>query len=96
MLDNAIKFTEEGTIYIVIEKKDVIEKKVLINIKDTGYGIDQTIITKLFSKFTTKSKGGTGLGLFISKNIIESHGGDIHAYNNKGKGATFGFSLPLL
>ena len=96
LLDNAIKFTEEGTVYIVIEKKDVSEKKVLINIKDTGYGIDQTIITKLFSKFTTKSKGGTGLGLFISKSIIESHGGNMHAYNNRDKGATFGFSLPLL
>lgn len=62
-----------------------------------GYGIDQSTIPKLFSNFTTKSKGGTGLGLFISKNIIDAHGGQIYAYNNKeGKGATFGFSLPIL
>ncbi len=97
LLSNAIKFTNEGTIEIIFEKKEDYENKALINIKDTGQGIDQSIIPKLFSKFTTKSKGGTGLGLFISKSIIESHGGKIHAYNNKdGKGATFGFSLPLV
>ncbi len=99
LLSNAIKFTNKGTIDIIIEKKDNDnEKKVLINVKDTGQGIDQNIISKLFSKFTTKSKGeGTGLGLFISKGIIEAHGGQIYAYNNKdGKGATFGFRLPLV
>ncbi len=67
-----------------------------INIKDTGSGIDSSIIPHLFSKFATKSKGGTGLGFYISKNIIEAHGGNIWAKNNKdGKGATFSFSLPL-
>jgi signal transduction histidine kinase len=98
MLSNSIKFTNKGTIEIIIEKKDEDDKKkVLINIKDTGHGIDPSIISKLFSKFTTKSNGGIGLGLFISKNIIEAHGGQIYAYNNKdGKGATFGFSLPLV
>ncbi len=98
LLNNAIKFTNKGTIDIIIEKNDDDEKKVLINVKDTGHGIDQTIIPKLFSKFTTKSKGeGTGLGLFISKSIIESHGGQIYAYNNiDDKGATFGFSLPFV
>jgi signal transduction histidine kinase len=60
-------------------------------------GIDQIILPKLFSKFTTKSKGGTGLGLYISKNIIEAHGGQIWAENNKDrKGSTFGFSLPRI
>jgi two-component system, OmpR family, sensor histidine kinase VicK len=96
LLNNAIKFTNKGTIKILIEKKYT-EKKVFINIKDSGRGIDQTIIPKLFSKFTTKSKGGTGLGLFISKNVIEGHGGQIWAKNNTdGKGATFGFSLPFV
>ena len=78
------------------EKQDR-ENKVFINVKDTGFGIDQSILPKLFSKFATKSKegGGTGLGLYISKNIVEAHGGHIWAENNKdGKGATFGFSLP--
>ncbi len=70
LLNNAIKFTNEGTIDIVIEKKDGYdeeEKKVFINVKDTGTGIDQSIISKLFSKFITKSKEGTGLGLYIKK-----------------------------
>ena len=97
LLNNAIKFTDKGFIDITIEKKgDDGENKVLINVKDSGFGIDPSIIPKLFSKFTTKSKGGTGLGLFISKKIIEAHGGQIYAYNNKDeKGATFGFILPL-
>ena len=64
--------------------------------KDTGSGIHEEILPKLFTKFATKSDKGTGLGLFISKNIIEAHGGRIWAKNNEdGKGATFSFSLPL-
>jgi two-component system, OmpR family, sensor histidine kinase VicK len=51
---------------------------------------------RLFEKFTTKSFQGTGLGLFISKNIVEAHGGEIWAENNvDGKGATFSFTLPI-
>jgi signal transduction histidine kinase len=64
-------------------------------VKDTGIGIDPDILPRLFTKFATKSKKGTGLGLFISKSIIEAHGGRIWAENNKdGKGATFKFALP--
>jgi signal transduction histidine kinase len=98
LLNNAIKFTDAGIIDLVIEKPDD-KNKVFINIKDTGCGIDPSIFPKLFSKFVTKSEegGGTGLGLYISKNIIESHGGKIWATNNKdGKGCTFGFSLPIV
>ena len=96
LLNNAIKFTEEGIIKILIEKKSD-EQKVVISIKDTGSGIDSSIANHLFSKFITKSKGGTGLGLYISKNIIEAHGGKMWAKNNKdGKGSTFSFSLPSL
>ena len=69
----------------------------IISIKDTGTGIDPEILPKLFSKFASRSFQGTGLGLFISKSIIEAHGGRIWAENNaNGKGATFTFSLPLL
>ncbi len=102
LLNNAIKFTngeeEKGNrgsrITISIEKKDNL---VVVSIKDDGKGIDHKIFPRLFEKFVTKSKiGGTGLGLFISKSIVESHGGGIWAENNyDGKGATFGFSLPL-
>lgn len=71
--------------------------EVIVSIKDTGIGIDRDLFPKLFSKFAVTSEtGGTGLGLFISKNIIESHGGRIWAENNiDGKGATFSFSLPI-
>ncbi|MGA9154186.1 MAG: HAMP domain-containing sensor histidine kinase, partial [Candidatus Nitrosopolaris sp.] len=74
--------------------------KIVVRINDTGSGIDSEVLPKLFTKFartTTKSRTGTGLGLFISKNIIEAHGGRIWGKNNNssGKGATFGFSLPF-
>jgi signal transduction histidine kinase len=91
---NAIKFTngEGGNISIMSEKKD---NQLIVSIKDTGSGIDPDILPRLFSKFVTKSFEGTGLGLFISKSIIEAHGGKIWAGNNSnGKGATFSFILP--
>jgi signal transduction histidine kinase len=93
LLSNAVKFTtkEKGTIFVRTEKKD---SEIVVSIKDTGQGIDPEILPKLFTKFTTKSSSGTGLGLFISKSIIEAHGGKIWAENNPGVGATFGFGIP--
>jgi signal transduction histidine kinase len=71
--------------------------EVVISIKDRGTGIDIDIKDKLFTKFATKSYTGLGLGLFISKSIVEAHGGKIWAHNNTdGKGATFAFSLPII
>ena len=68
----------------------------IFSVKDTGVGIDREILPRLFDKFASKSFQGTGLGLFISKSIIEAHGGKIWAENNHdGVGATFGFSLPI-
>jgi signal transduction histidine kinase len=94
MLSNALRFTEDGTISVSVENKD---GQAIVNIRDSGQGIDPGIFPRLFTKFATKSEtGGTGLGLFISKSIIEAHGGKIFAENNSvGKGATFSFSLPL-
>jgi signal transduction histidine kinase len=70
--------------------------EVVVRVKDRGSGIDPTIQSRLFSKFVTKSEMGLGLGLFISKGIIEAHGGKLWAENNSdGKGATFSFSLPV-
>ena len=68
-----------------------------MSISDTGLDIDSDILPRLFTKFATKSTTGTGLGLFISKSIIEAHGGKIWGKNNypEGKGATFTFSLPV-
>ena len=66
-----------------------------ISVTDTGSGIDPAIMPRLFSKFATKSHKGTGLGLYISKAIVEAHGGKIWAENNKdGRGAKFTFILP--
>ena len=65
--------------------------------KDTGEGISDKILSKLFTKFATSDPTtGTGLGLYICKNIIEAHGGRIWAENNSGeKGAIFSFTLPI-
>jgi signal transduction histidine kinase len=95
LLSNSIKFTEKGTISITTQKSSD-SQEVVVRVKDTGCGIDQEILPRLFSKFVTKSDtGGTGLGLYISKSIIEAHGGKIWAENNKSeKGATFSFCLP--
>ena len=73
------------------------ENEILVSIKDTGTGIHSEVLPKLFTKFATKTlTGGTGLGLFISKSIIEMHGGRIWATNNKeGVGATITFTLPI-
>ena len=93
LLSNAVKFTKEGRITINAEKKDT---QVLVSIKDPGSGIQPELMPKLFSKYVTNSPLGTGVGLFISKSIIEAHGGKIWAENNAdAKGATFWFSLPV-
>lgn len=95
LLSNAIKFTHEGSISVIIDKSKS-ANEVVVSIKDTGSGLDPDILSRLFSKFATKSDKGTGLGLFISKSIIEANGGRIFAENNvSGKGATFTFILPI-
>ena len=102
---------EEGNITIIIEEKIkdkddenygnvanfVNQAYAVITIKDNGIGIDKDILPLLFTKFASKSFQGTGLGLYISKNIIEAHGGKIGARNNedRNRGATFSFSIPL-
>ena len=110
LLDNAIKFTKTGRISVQLKKKKgkkILEKKqVVVSVRDEGSGIDPSVMPRLFTKFATKSEKGTGLGLFISKSIIQAHGGEIWARNNtlkrsrKGKpvytsGATFSFGLPV-
>jgi two-component system, OmpR family, sensor histidine kinase VicK len=95
LLSNSVKFTIKGTIKITTNIKD--DKKVILSIKDTGSGINSEIFPRLFSKFATKSDIGTGLGLFITKSIVEAHGGKISAENNaEGKGATFVLVLPII
>jgi signal transduction histidine kinase len=102
LLSNAIKFIdhEGGSIQIITEMANIEEhfsnSHIVVAIKDTGKGIDPEIMPKLFSKFSTNSQHGTGLGLYISKNIVEAHGGRIWARNNEdGIGACFYFTLPI-
>ena len=107
LLDNAVKFTmdREGTITVIVERKEKGKQElnnhaqqVIVSIKDPGRGIDPEIFPRLFTKFATKSEtGGTGLGLYICKGIIEAHDGKIWAENNSdGKGAIFSFTLPIV
>ena len=93
LLNNAVKFTQKGHITISTERTD---SDAIVRVKDTGSGIDPEIYPRLFSKFASKSYQGTGLGLFISKSIVEAHGGKIWVENNKNEnGVTFIFTLPL-
>src|SRR5918995_708037 len=110
LLNNAIKFTAKGKITLNTEdienelnsretkleqKNEQQSREIQVSIKDTGTGLSQAILPKLFSKFVSTDSGGTGLGLFVSKNIVEAHGGKIQAQNNDdGKGATFSFIIP--
>jgi two-component system, OmpR family, sensor histidine kinase VicK len=96
LLSNAIKFTNNGGDICINIQKDDIAKLIIVSVMDAGPGIDPEILPRLFTKFASKSFEGTGLGLYISKNIVEAHGGRIWAENNPdGKGATFSFSLPV-
>jgi nitrogen-specific signal transduction histidine kinase len=100
LLANAIKFTskrKDGVISVSAErKKNSNQEEVIVSIKDTGEGINPEIQPRLFTKFATASFSGTGLGLYISKGIVEAQGGKMWAENNpEGKGATFTFTLPL-
>ena len=90
-LQNRVQIT------VKITKLDNIDHNLIISIKDSGSGIDPDILSRLFEKFVSKSDQGTGLGLYISKNIVEAHGGRIWAMNNSSdqRGCTFCFTLPL-
>ena len=100
LLNNAIKFTGKGVISVTIKKSNSStsnDDQVQVIISDNGKGIDSEILPRLFQKFTTKTDNGsgTGLGLYISKAIVEAHRGKIWAGNNNARGATFSFTLPL-
>ncbi|HEX6280677.1 MAG TPA: HAMP domain-containing sensor histidine kinase [Nitrososphaera sp.] len=102
LLSNAVKFStqrDRRALITVTTGIRVIDHKsmAVVSVSDQGQGINREIVPRLFQKFISGSEKGTGLGLYISKNIIEAHGGEIWAENNKsGIGATFVFTLPLL
>jgi two-component system, OmpR family, sensor histidine kinase VicK len=95
IINNAIKAMaqKEGEIIVFLERQD--DNTVLVRIIDNGPGIPSNLKDKIFNKFVTGSRSGTGLGLYICKNIIEKHGGKIWAENNKNKGANFNFIIPI-
>jgi len=99
LLTNALKYTDNGTVIINVQLNHNTNNQnmeAIVTIIDTGRGIDPQVMPKLFSKFAAASQSGTGLGLYISKGIIEAHGGRIWAQNNpNGVGASFSFSLPV-
>lgn len=94
LLSNAVKFASDGTIHIRGGINPQNKKEVVISIKDTGIGIDHTILPELFTKYSSRSIGDIGFGLYVAKNIVEAHGGRIWVENNAdGKGATFLLTL---
>jgi signal transduction histidine kinase len=105
LLDNALKFTtthKQQLIFVSIDKKkkesqEEEDEEVIVSVKDTGGGISKKVLSKLFTKFATSDPTtGTGLGLYICKNIVEAHGGRIWGVSNLGEnGAIFSFTLPI-
>ncbi len=99
LLVNSIKFTSKGIIRIETHV-NLEDQKLQIIVSDSGLGIPEEILPNIFEKFVTKGHGlenqmGTGLGLYLCKGIIEAHGGNISAKNNKKAGATFSFTIPI-
>jgi signal transduction histidine kinase len=96
---NALKFTETGRVEISVELKD---EMLTYKVKDTGIGIPQDKIEKVFDEFhqgdatITRDFGGTGLGLSITKKFVEMHGGRIWVESEQGKGSSFYFTIPLI
>ena len=97
LISNAIKFSSKNGTITISKEVSIDNKFIVISVIDRGSGIDPDIFPRLFSKFATRSNHGTGLGLYICKNLVEAHGGRIWAQDNKnGPGATFSFSLPIV
>ncbi len=99
LIGNSLKFTDCGYIGLEIEKKD---NHLLLTVEDTGIGISKDEIRKIFTKFYQAYTGedrnneGTGLGLFISKEIVKKHNGEIWAESEIGKGSRFIIKLPYV
>jgi C4-dicarboxylate-specific signal transduction histidine kinase len=91
----AINSTQKYTGKVILETRIVKDESIEVTVSDNGPGIDTGMIGKLFNPFQTSKASGMGMGLSISRSIIEAHGGDIWADEQRHKGALFGFSLPV-
>lgn len=91
LLDNALKFTQTGRIKVTARNMG---NGTEVSVCDDGAGISPKVFPRLFEKFVTTSDTGTGIGLYLSKAIIDAHGGRIWAQNNKNRGVTFYFFIP--
>ncbi|TVQ00910.1 MAG: sensor histidine kinase [Balneolaceae bacterium] len=98
LVTNAIKFTSEGSIEITAREEN---EKVVLEVKDTGIGISEEHLDRLFDRFyrtdkaRSRDKGGTGLGLSVVKSILDAHGSEIHVESTPGEGSRFWFNLPM-
>ncbi|QTD49980.1 hybrid sensor histidine kinase/response regulator [Sulfidibacter corallicola] len=98
LVGNAIKYTDSGKVMV---SADVRGDRVEIHVKDTGMGIPETLQTAIFESFEQldgsleRSRGGAGLGLAVTRQLVELHGGSIWVASTPGNGATFSFTLPL-
>src|SRR5690625_813291 len=98
LVTNAIKFTTQGGVTLTAERQNGL---VIVSVKDTGIGITEEHLERLFDRFyltdkaRSRDKGGTGLGLAVVKSILTAHGSDIHVESKPGEGTHFWFELPL-
>ena len=101
LIDNAIRYNvPNGEVIITIERQSP-KKMALVTVRDMGVGMSPEVLERLFTKFFRAENvkkfrpDGSGLGLYIAKNIIAAHGGEIWAQSELGKGSVFYFTLPL-
>lgn len=99
LIDNAIKYTDQGKVAVKVSSE---KENVVVRVKDTGGGMTRAEIKALFKQFSRGAEGikidpsGSGLGLFLARQIVEAHGGEVFVESpGKGKGSTFGFRLPI-
>jgi signal transduction histidine kinase len=101
LITNAIKYSDEGNEITVSAVPDFAKRCLVVSIKDTGFGIPESEIPNLFKKFyrikndASRRISGTGLGLYIVKQMVEAHSGQIWVESKLHQGSTFFFSLPL-
>jgi two-component system phosphate regulon sensor histidine kinase PhoR len=98
LIDNAIKYTLAGGSLLIVAEDN--ERQVRIDVIDTGVGIPERDLPRIFERFyrvekaRSREQGGTGLGLSIVKHIVQAHGGQVWASSAPGQGTTFSFTIP--